>query len=106
KRRVGYLPDEPVFYDHLRGSELIRFCGEMHGLKQEQIEERTRPLMEKLELADALDDFAVNYSRGMKKKLSLICAMIHDPALLILDEPTAGLDPFATREVHNLMTAR
>jgi len=105
KRRVGYLPDEPIFHDHLRGIEIIRFSGEMHGLKREEIEVRTRTLLQQLELTDALDEFAVNYSRGMKKKLALICAMLHDPVLLILDEPTNGLDPFATRALHEIIRA-
>jgi ABC-2 type transport system ATP-binding protein len=103
KRRVGYLPDEPVFYDYLRGSEIIRFSGEMHGLSRGEIQERARPIIERLELGEALEEFAANYSRGMKKKLALVCAMIHDPALLILDEPTNGLDPFATRELHQMI---
>ena len=106
KRRVGYLPDEPIFHDYLRGSEIIRFSGEMHGLTRAEIENRTRPLLQQLELNDALEEFAVNYSRGMKKKLALVCAMIHDPALLILDEPTNGLDPFATRALHELIRAK
>jgi ABC-2 type transport system ATP-binding protein len=103
KRRVGYLPDEPIFQDYLRGSEIIRFSGEMHGLSRSQIDNRMRPLIQQLELNHALEEFAVNYSRGMKKKLALVCAMLHDPALLILDEPTNGLDPFATRALHELM---
>src|SRR5579875_136940 len=103
KRRVGYLPDEPVFYDYLRGSEIIRFAGEMHGLSAPEIKRRARPLVEQLEFADALDEFAANYSRGMKKKLALTCAMLHDPVLLILDEPTSGLDPFATRVLHGIL---
>jgi ABC-2 type transport system ATP-binding protein len=106
KRRVGYLPDEPVFYDYLRGSEIIRFSGEMHGLGRREIEERTQPMIGQLELSDALEEFAANYSRGMKKKLALVCAMIHDPALLILDEPTNGLDPFATRALHEMIRAK
>jgi ABC-2 type transport system ATP-binding protein len=106
KRKVGYLPDEPVFYDFLRGQEIIRFSGEMHGLTNEEIETRTRPLIERLDLTDALDEFAVNYSKGMKKKLALVCAMLHDPALLILDEPTNGLDPFATRALHEIIRGK
>jgi ABC-2 type transport system ATP-binding protein len=106
KRKVGYLPDEPVFYDFLRGQEIIRFSGEMHGLTGEEIETRTRPLLEQLDLTDALDEFAVNYSKGMKKKLALVCAMLHDPALLILDEPTNGLDPFATRALHEIVRCK
>src|ERR1043165_2445624 len=86
KRRVGYLPDEPIFYDYLRGREIIHFVGEMHGLASKQIQERAAPLLQRLELADAVEEYAVNYSRGMKKKLAVICALMHDPALLILDE--------------------
>jgi len=102
-RLVGYLPDEPVFYDYLRGGEIIRFIGEMHGFTKPEIAQRTGALLERLELAEAVNEFAVNYSKGMKKKLALICAMLHDPALLILDEPTNGLDPFATRTLHEIM---
>ena len=103
KRHVGYLPDEPIFHDHLRGSEIICFSGEMHGLSRQEISARTQPLLQQLELTDALEEFAANYSRGMKKKLALVCAMVHDPELLILDEPTNGLDPFATRALHELI---
>ncbi len=102
-RLVGYLPDEPIFYDYLRGGEIIRFIGEMHGFSREEIAGRTGRLIERLDLADAINEFAVNYSKGMKKKLALICAMLHDPPLLILDEPTNGLDPFATRTLHEIM---
>ena len=103
KRRVGYLPDEPVFYDYLRGRELVRFVGEMHGLDRDEIARRSGPLIERLGLADATDEYAMNYSKGMKKKLALLCAMMHDPALLILDEPTNGLDPYATRTLIDLV---
>ena len=102
-RRVGYLPDEPVFYDYLRGREIIRFVGDMQGLPREQLAERAKLLVERLELGDALEEYAVNYSKGMRKKLAIVCALLHDPPLLILDEPTNGLDPFATRSVHALM---
>jgi ABC-2 type transport system ATP-binding protein len=103
KERVGYLPDEPAFYDFMRGSEIIRFAGEMHGLSKSQIQTRGALLAERLHLADALGEFAENYSRGMKKKLGLICAMLHEPKLLVLDEPTNGLDPQGTHELHALM---
>jgi ABC-2 type transport system ATP-binding protein len=105
-RLVGYVPDEPVFYDYLRGSEIIRFSGEMRGLAPREIEDRAGPLLERLELKEALEEFAVNYSRGMKKKLALTCAMLHAPRLLILDEPTNGLDPFATRQLHEIIRNR
>ena len=103
KRIVGYLPDEPAFYDYMRGRELIRFVGEMHGLDRRTIDERARPLAERLNLTEALGEFAENYSRGMKKKLGLICALLHRPRLVVLDEPTNGLDPHGTLVLHELM---
>jgi ABC-2 type transport system ATP-binding protein len=103
---VGYVPDEPIFYDYLRGSEVIRFVGEMRGLSPGDTWNRAEPLVEELDLGDALEEYAVNYSKGMKKKLAVICALIHDPLLLILDEPTNGLDPFATRTFHSMVRTR
>ncbi|HEX5656881.1 MAG TPA: ABC transporter ATP-binding protein [Polyangiales bacterium] len=103
KRHVGYLPDEPAFQDYLRGREIVRFVGEMHGLSGSEIATRASRLLEPLALGDALDEFAVNYSRGMKKKLALVCAMLHSPALLILDEPTSGLDPLAMRSLNAIL---
>jgi ABC-2 type transport system ATP-binding protein len=103
KQRVGYLPDEPIFYDYLRGREILRFVAEMHGLDPRDSRLRIEELVKRLDLADAMDEYAVNYSKGMKKKLALICALLHDPILLILDEPTNGLDPYATRTLHELI---
>jgi ABC-2 type transport system ATP-binding protein len=106
KRLVGFLPDEPIFHDYLRGIDIVRFVGGMHGLSTAEIEARTRPLFERMELTDAVGEFAVNYSRGMKKKLALVCALLHEPRLLILDEPTSGLDPLATRRLNELLVEK
>jgi ABC-2 type transport system ATP-binding protein len=105
-RRVGYLPDEPIFYDYLRGDEILRFVGEMHGIPPAEIDERAANLVAQLDLGDALKEYAVNYSKGMKKKLAIVCALLHDPVLLVLDEPTNGLDPYATRTFHDLIRAK
>jgi ABC-2 type transport system ATP-binding protein len=99
KRRVGYLPDNPIFYDYLRGREILEFVGEMHGQSPAEAQRRAGALLEEFALADAAEEFAVNYSTGMRKKLGLACALIHDPSVLILDEPTNGLDPRASHEV-------
>src|SRR5262249_5538264 len=64
---------------------------------------RSAALADRLSLADAMDEFAENYSRGMKKKLGLMCALLHEPALVVLDEPTNGLDPHGTMVLHDLM---
>jgi ABC-2 type transport system ATP-binding protein len=101
KRRVGYLPDSPIFYDYLRGREILEFIGEMHGFARAESRARAGRLLEELQLQEAAEEFAVNYSMGMKKKLGLACALIHDPPVLILDEPTNGLDPRASREVQD-----
>ena len=99
QRHVGYLPDNPMFYDFLRGREILQFVAEMHGVPRNEAAERTQRMLVEFGLAEALDEFAVNYSLGMKKKLGLACAMIHDPDVLILDEPINGLDPRAARDV-------
>jgi ABC-2 type transport system ATP-binding protein len=84
----------------------VRFVGGMHGLSTGEIEARAWPLIERLELADATNEYAVNYSRGMKKKLALVCALLHDPKVLILDEPTSGLDPMATRRLNEMLSEK
>jgi ABC-2 type transport system ATP-binding protein len=99
KRQVGYLPDSPIFYDYLRGREILQFIGEMHGLTRAESLQRTDRLLAELGLEPVGEEFAVNYSMGMKKKLGLACALIHEPSVLILDEPTNGLDPRASRDV-------
>jgi ABC-2 type transport system ATP-binding protein len=99
KRQVGYLPDSPIFYDYLRGREIIQFIGEMHGLSAAESQQRTSELMAEFGLDEVAQEYAVNYSMGMKKKLGLACALVHRPSVLILDEPTNGLDPRASRDV-------
>jgi ABC-2 type transport system ATP-binding protein len=105
KRRVGYLPDTPVFYDYLRGREILQFVGEMHGFSRSEAAERSARLLLEFGLGEAAEDYAVNYSLGMKKRLGLACAMIHEPSVLILDEPINGLDPRASREVQERLLA-
>jgi ABC-2 type transport system ATP-binding protein len=105
KRQVGYLPDAPVFYDYLRGREILNFIGQMHNLAPDLLAQRQAGLMDRLGLDEAGDEYAVNYSMGMKKKLALACALIHDPPVLILDEPTNGLDPRASRQLQELISS-
>ena len=104
KRRVGYLPDTPTFYDYLRGREIVEFVAEMHGLNEARA--KVTAILGDLGLAEAADEYAINYSLGMKKKLALACALIHDPPVLILDEPTNGLDPRAAREIVDRLKER
>ncbi|SHG52354.1 ABC transporter ATP-binding protein [Massilia sp. CF038] len=105
KRRVGYLPDNPIFYDFLRGREILQFVAEMHGFSRADAAARAARLLTELGLDDVTEEFAVNYSMGMKKKLGLACALIHDPVVLILDEPINGLDPRASRDVQERLVS-
>jgi len=105
KRHIGYLPDSPVFYDYLRGREIVEFVAEMHGLTPGEAALRAATLLTELALSDAAEEYAINYSMGMKKKLGLACALVHDPPVLILDEPTNGLDPRAAREIRDRLQA-
>lgn len=105
KRRVGYLPDIPIYYDYLRGREILQFVAEMHGYSRSEGAARAHRLMRELDLEDASEEFAVNYSMGMKKKLGLACALVHKPKVLVLDEPINGLDPRASRDVQERLLA-
>ncbi len=105
KRHVGYLPDTPVFYDYLRGREIVQFVAEMHGYGRGEAARRGARLLAEFGLEEAGEDYAVNYSLGMKKRLGLACALVHEPAVLILDEPINGLDPRAAREVQERLLA-
>jgi ABC-2 type transport system ATP-binding protein len=104
-RRVGFLPDNPAFYDYLRGREIVEFVAEMHGLARDEARTRSARLLAELGLDDASEEFAVNYSTGMKKRLGLACALVHAPSVLVLDEPTNGLDPRASRDVQDRIRA-
>ena len=103
KRLVGFLPDEPVFYSYLSGREVLELSAGMHGLDVQATLRRLMPLITRLQMAEAMSQFADDYSRGMKKKLGLLLAMLHEPQLLMLDEPTNGLDVEATRLFFELM---
>jgi ABC-type multidrug transport system ATPase subunit len=103
KRLVGFLPDEPVFYSYLSGREILELSAAMHGLDVKVTMDRMTPLIARLRLAEDMDNYAEDYSRGMKKKLGLLLSMLHEPKLLILDEPTNGLDVEATHLFYDLM---
>ena len=103
KRLVGYLPDEPVFYSYLTGREVLELSAGMHGLHPPEIMAGLQPLIGRLNLSEAMGQFAEDYSRGMKKKLGLLLALLHRPRLLVLDEPTNGLDVESTHLFYDLM---
>jgi ABC-2 type transport system ATP-binding protein len=103
KRRIGYLPDEPAFYSYLTARETLRLSAAMHGLNATATMAAIQPLMDRFRLTAEIDGFTDEYSRGTKKKLGLLLALLHRPKLVILDEPTNGLDVEATRIFHDLI---
>jgi ABC-type multidrug transport system ATPase subunit len=103
KRLIGFLPDEPVFYSYLSGQEVLELSAAMHGLDVAHAMERIAPLIARLRLAADIGNYAEDYSRGMKKKLGLLLAMLHQPKLLVLDEPTNGLDVESTHLFYDLI---
>jgi ABC-type multidrug transport system ATPase subunit len=103
KRVIGFLPDEPVFYSYLSGRETLALSAAMHGLDPAAVLARMEPVIARLRLADDLDNYAEDYSRGMKKKLGLLLALLHQPKLLVLDEPTNGLDVESTHLFYDLI---
>lgn len=103
KRAVGYLAQTPLLYEKLTGTEFFRFIGGVHGLSDEMVDRRAQRLLDMVELSDKADDLIESYSGGMKQKIGLCAAMIHEPKLLILDEPLAGLDPYSARRIKDLL---
>ncbi len=99
KRDVGYLPDEPFLYPYLTGREILELVAGLHGFARDEARRRGDALAERLGLGAATDAYSVTYSLGMKKRLALAMALIHDPRVLIMDEPTNGLDPKGAREM-------
>jgi ABC-2 type transport system ATP-binding protein len=104
KRLIGFLPDEPAFYSYLSGREVLELSAAMHGLDVTMTMARMNSIIAKLRLAEDLDNYAEDYSRGMKKKLGLLLAMVHQPKLLVLDEPTNGLDVESTHLFYDLIS--
>ena len=103
RRQMGYLPENPNYYGFLRGWELLEFHGSIHGLSQGLIRARGNELLEKMALGEAVHRPIRTYSKGMVQRLGIAAALIHDPQILILDEPMSGLDPVGRRLVADLM---
>lgn len=100
---VGFLPENPYFYKFLTGAETISFYGKLCGLGGQALRSRVTELLELVGLTEAGDRRISGYSKGMLQRIGLAQAMVHDPRLLILDEPTAGVDPAGSRQIRDLI---
>ena len=105
KARMAYLPDEPMLYGKLKPFEYLEFVAGLWGVRAKEAEPRARELLDWLDLSRHAHELTEGFSRGMKQKLALAGALIHDPELLILDEPLTGLDAVAARQVKDLLLA-
>ena len=103
KAASGYVPDTPNLYTKLTGRELLRFIGDLYDLDRQQVAQRTDELLRMFDLSAAADDTIDSYSHGMQQKASLASALIHDPRVLVLDEPTVGLDPKSARLIKDIL---
>ncbi len=103
RREVGYLPEAPYFYRHLTGRELVRFYAEMCGMPRRLLGERVAEVVAQVGMAEAADRAVGTYSKGMLQRIGLAQALVHDPRLLILDEPTAGVDPVGAAAMGRLI---
>nr|MDP0502048.1 ABC transporter ATP-binding protein [Verrucomicrobiota bacterium JB025] len=100
---VGFLPENPYFYKHLSGNETLRFYGKLCGLGGSALQERVEELLEMVDLTGARDRRVGGYSKGMLQRIGLAQALIQKPRLVILDEPTAGVDPVGSRQIRDLI---
>jgi ABC-2 type transport system ATP-binding protein len=105
KRDIGYLPEEPFLYPYLSGLELLELVAGLHGLPRREARRRAAAAAERLGLGRDAGAYTVTYSQGMRKRLALAAALIHEPRVLILDEPTNGLDPRGARQMREAMAA-
>jgi len=103
REKVGFLPENPYFYKYLTGEETLRFFGKLCGLRGSPLQKRIAELLDLVGLTNAQHRRLGTYSKGMLQRIGLAQALINDPRLVVLDEPTAGVDPAGSHEIRNLI---
>jgi len=105
KACLGYVPDDPVAYDRLTGREFLEFVGELYGMERERREEAIVRLLSAYGIEDLADGYFGKFSRGTKQKIAMAAGLLHEPALMLIDEPMVGLDPESTLVTKRLLRA-
>jgi ABC-2 type transport system ATP-binding protein len=103
RQLLSYVPDQPFLYEKLTGREFLQFIADMYGLPRNQATQRLAEVIELFELHEFVDDLAERYSHGMRQRTVFAAALIHEPRVLIIDEPTVGLDPHSVRRLKNVL---
>ena len=106
KACMAYVPDEPFLYDKLTGYEYVHFVGGLYGVSQEAIDSHIQTFFGMFNLLDAAHNLIESYSHGMRQKVVITGALVHDPQVLIVDEPMVGLDPRSARLIKDLLKER
>jgi len=100
---IGVLPEDAGLYDRLTPKEHLLYYGRLHGMPKDSLSKRANELLDTMELTDRANTKVGDFSKGMKQKVALLRAFIHDPPVLLLDEPTAGLDVMSARHIHTFV---
>ena len=103
RRAISYIPDRPFLYDKLSGREFLLFVGRMYGMDPDECGRRAEELSERFGTAEYIDELTENYSHGMKQRVVFTAAILHDPKVLVVDEPMVGLDPRSARLVKDAL---
>jgi len=100
---IGYIPDQPFLYEKLTGREFLYFCGGLYNIEKNKLRKKIDETIEQLQIDHWLDKRTEEYSQGMKQRIAIASALLHDPKLLVIDEPMIGLDPQSALVVKNVL---
>jgi len=103
KSILGYVPDEPMLYDKLSAREFLSFVADLYNVPSQQAEHRAEELLRLFDLSGDADNLIEGFSHGMRQKTAIAAALMHDPTVLVLDEPTVGLDPKSARLIKDIL---
>ncbi len=102
KSKIGFIPDRPYLYEKLTGMEFLRFTSDLYGVDEDIFNEKSQDLLQLFSLTSWSNDLIESYSHGMKQRLVMVAALLHQPEVIIVDEPMVGLDPVAIKIVKDL----